>query len=132
MPGSRHTLDRGQHLGSDRVADQMVGVGIPVQDVAAATAFYKDKLSFQPGAPALEHRYAALSLPGSQDERIEFLPQSAAASRQLHFRIVFSVPDLRATAKRLHALGIKPKKHSGELVITDPDGDQLVFIPGAK
>jgi catechol 2,3-dioxygenase-like lactoylglutathione lyase family enzyme len=132
MPGSRHTLDRGQHLGSDRVADQMVGVGIPVQDVAAAIAFYKDKLSFQTGAPALERGDAALSLPGSPEERIEFVPATAAASGQLHFRIVFSVTDLRATAKRLHALGIDSKKHNGELEITDPDGDELVFISGAK
>jgi catechol 2,3-dioxygenase-like lactoylglutathione lyase family enzyme len=128
MPGSRHTLDRGKHLGADRVADRMAGVAIPVQDVPAATEFYQQKLSFKPGAAPLEPGSAALSLPGAAEERIEFLPESAAASGQLHFRILFSVPDVRATAKRLRSLGFQPKKRSGEVEITDPDGDQLVFI----
>jgi len=128
MPGSRHTLDRGKHLGADRVADRMAGVAIPVQDVPAATEFYQQKLSFKPGAAPLEPGSAALSLPGAAEERIEFLPESAAASGQLHFRILFAVPDVRATAKHLRSLGFNPKKRSGEVEITDPDGDQLVFI----
>jgi catechol 2,3-dioxygenase-like lactoylglutathione lyase family enzyme len=128
MPGSRHTLDRGKHLGADRVADRIAGVAIPVQDVRAATEFYEQKLSFKPGAASLEPGHAALSLPGSADQRVEFLPASAATSGQLHFRILFAVPDVHATAKHLRSFGLKPKKRSGEVEITDPDGDQLVFI----
>lgn len=132
MPGSRHTLDRGKHLGQDRVAEEMVGVGVPVEDVGAATRFYEEKLSFSPSAPPLERGIAALGLPGSPEQRIEFLSQNAARSGQLHFRMIFSVPNVRATASRLHALGFKTRKHAGVLEITDPDGDQLVFIAGRQ
>src|ERR1039458_3906041 len=36
MPGSRHTLDFGQHLSPDRVADKMTVVALAMQDPAAA------------------------------------------------------------------------------------------------
>jgi catechol 2,3-dioxygenase-like lactoylglutathione lyase family enzyme len=131
MPGSRHTLDRGKHLGPDRVAEAIAGVGIPVQDAHAATSFYEDKLSFRPaGKPPLESGHAALWLPGSE-QRIEFLGPDAAQNGALHFRLIFSVPDLHKTRARLRALGFSPEEHGRELSIADPDGDPLVFIaPG--
>ena len=42
MPGSRHTLDRGQHLGTNRVSEQLMGYELPVTDLAAARKFYVD------------------------------------------------------------------------------------------
>lgn len=136
MPGSRHTLDRGKHLGPDRVAETIAGVGIPVQDPAAATKFYVDKLSFRPaGKPPLESGHAALALPGSEqrsEQRIEFLGPDAARNSSLHFRLVFSVPDLSKTQSRLRALGFSPEKHGREVSIADPDGDAIVFIAPGK
>src|ERR1700691_671282 len=35
MPGSRHTLDRGQHLGANRVSTQLMGLDLPVKEGAA-------------------------------------------------------------------------------------------------
>ena len=46
MPGSRHTLDFGQHIGPDRVGDKMTVVVLAMQDPAAARDFYLTKLGF--------------------------------------------------------------------------------------
>jgi catechol 2,3-dioxygenase-like lactoylglutathione lyase family enzyme len=133
MPGSRHTLDRGQHLGPDRIADRIAGVGIPMADPAAATTFYLEKLSFARAPHPLESGYAALMLPGTPDQRIEFLPPSADPQpTSLPFRLVLSVPDLRRTAGRFHALGVAAKKYRSTLVIGDPEGDPIVFIRASK
>jgi catechol 2,3-dioxygenase-like lactoylglutathione lyase family enzyme len=127
MPGSRHTVDRGQHLGPDRIADRIVGVGIPMADPAAATAFYIDKLSFQRTHP-LEPGTTALALPGTPDQQIEILPSSANQPGALPFRLIFSVPDFRQTERRLRSLGFTPKTHGKMIAIKDPDGDELVFV----
>ncbi len=136
MPGSRHTLDRGMHLGPERVAVQIVGVGVPMQDVRAAASFYEDKLSFIPAGHPLEPGATALRLPGAADEQIEFLfPASlpgAFNDAKLHFSILFSVPDLGSTRARLRSLGLAPKKHGPTLTIHDPDGDAIVFVAAAS
>jgi catechol 2,3-dioxygenase-like lactoylglutathione lyase family enzyme len=41
MPGSRHSNDKGLHLGANRVSEQIVAVGVEMQAPAAAAAFYK-------------------------------------------------------------------------------------------
>ena len=127
MPGSRHTLDRGQHLGTDRIAERIAGVGMPVQDPAAATSFYEEKLSFRHAAHRLQLGVDALALPGSE-QRIEFLGADAAQNRSLHFRLIFSVPDLRKTHSQLRRLGFRVNKQAGDLAIEDPDGDAIVFM----
>jgi catechol 2,3-dioxygenase-like lactoylglutathione lyase family enzyme len=133
MPGSRHTLDQGQHLGPDRISERIAGVGIPMTDPASATAFYVDKLSFVRASHPLEPGYTALMLPGTPGQRIEFLPRSAVPQTvALPFRLIFSVPDLRRTADHLHAQGMPAKKHGATLVVEDPDGDQIVFIRASQ
>ena len=133
MPGSRHTLDRGKHLGPDRIAERIAGAGIPMADPAGAAEFYVDKLSFQRDAHSLEPGYRALTLPGSPDQEIELLPASASVGQgALTFHLVFSVPDLRHTAGRLHALGFAAKKRGKMLTIDDPDGDEIVFVQAGK
>ncbi|HEX4038018.1 MAG TPA: VOC family protein [Acidobacteriaceae bacterium] len=128
MPGSKHTLDRGQHLGLERIADAIAGAGIPFSDLAAAQAFYEQKLSFTPAASPLEPGKTTLALPATPNQRIELLPPDTAQPNALPFRIVFAVSDLRSTARRLHQLGLPAEKHRGALVIHDPDGDAVVFI----
>ena len=137
MPGSRHTLDHGQHLGANRIAERIAGVGIPMADPAAATAFYLDKLSFarasHPLEPALESGIVTLVLPATPAQRIEFLPPlTGQPASALPFRLIFSVPDLGRTAGRLQALGLHATRHRTSLEIEDPDGDQVVFIRSAK
>ncbi len=129
MPGSRHTLDRGQHLGPDRIAERIVAVGIPFTHPAEAETFYIDKLSFQRDASPRESGYAVVALPSSADQQIEFLSQQAGASpNALPFRLFFSVANLRRTADRLRTLGFTSAKHGKTLAIHDPDGDTIVFV----
>ena len=128
---------RGQHLGPHRIAERIAGVGIPMADPAEAIAFYLDKLSFarapQPLEPGLESGIAALMLPATPAQRIEFLPPlTGQQTSALPFRLIFSVPDLRRTAGRLQALGLPATKHRSALAIEDPDGDQVVFIGSAR
>jgi catechol 2,3-dioxygenase-like lactoylglutathione lyase family enzyme len=128
MPGSRHTLDRGQHLGPDRIAERIVAVGIPFTHPAEAETFYIDKLSFQRDASSGDREYAVMTLPSSADQQIEFLSEESGASpNTLPFRLIFSVPNLRRTADRLRTLGFASAKHGKTLTIHDPDGDTIVF-----
>jgi catechol 2,3-dioxygenase-like lactoylglutathione lyase family enzyme len=129
MPGSRHTLDRGQHLGPDRIADRIAGVGIPFADAAAAVTFYVDELSFQRGARPVQPEYPALELPGTPDQQIEFLPSSSGSTNDgLPFDLIFFVPNVSRTGDRLRALGFAAEKYGRTLVIHDPDGDAIVFV----
>ncbi|HEY1804970.1 MAG TPA: VOC family protein, partial [Terracidiphilus sp.] len=75
LPGSRHTLDIGQHLGSGRISNELMGIDLPVRDGAAMKEFYSD-LGFQaedsngnvrltaPGAPDL-HMELRQATPGA-------------------------------------------------------------------
>ncbi len=46
MPGSRHSLDKGLHLGDQRISDQLLGFSLPVPDLDAARKFYTTGLGF--------------------------------------------------------------------------------------
>ncbi|MFP5226904.1 MAG: VOC family protein [Acidobacteriota bacterium] len=132
MPGSRHTLDRGQHLGPDRIAERIVGVGIPFADPGAAQSFYVDKLSFRAGARPRELGFPALRLPGSPSEQIELLRPETAAAGALPFHLILSVPDLRRTADRLRGLGFTPRKQGKTVTIDDSEGDAIVFVESRR
>jgi catechol 2,3-dioxygenase-like lactoylglutathione lyase family enzyme len=129
MPGSKHTLDRGQHLGPDRIAQRIVGVGIPMADVGTATAFYTDKLSFERSVGPAEPGYTAMQLPGLPAQQVELMPASTGATANaLPFHLIFSVADLRRTEERLRRSGLIARQHAKTLTIDDPDGDEIVFV----
>ena len=67
MPGSRHTLDRGQHLGMGRISTELLGFDLPVTDGAAMKEFYTD-LGFEPEDVNGNVR---LTAPGAPDMHIE-------------------------------------------------------------
>jgi catechol 2,3-dioxygenase-like lactoylglutathione lyase family enzyme len=128
MPGSRHTLDRGQHLGANRIADKLIGVAIPVSDAASARTFYIDKLFF---AQAKERNTpdATVSLPGDSGQWVELTSEiEQDRTNALPFRVHFAVANVKQTARRLTASGIAVRKLRHEAVaIEDPDGNELVF-----
>jgi len=132
MPGSRHTLDRGKHLGTNRIAEEMAGVAISVSDSAAAAAFYLTKLSFQRMAHPLEPGIPALALPNATNNFIELVPPHERAANDppqvLPLRVLFAVPDLKAASRRLRALGLPAGIHQNTIDIEDPDGNHLIFI----
>jgi len=113
LPGSKHTNDKGLHLGANRVSGQIVAMEIEMQDTATATAFYKDKLAFVPG-PRLAAGQTWLSLPGLPRQEIEIVQHGPGSV----FQLFFGVSDLRQTAAKLMALSIPVEKSKSMLSIT--------------
>jgi hypothetical protein len=106
-------------------------VAIPITDLKTATALYVEELSFAPATRPLETGTPALALPGTPAQQIELLASPVSANQNasaLPFRLIFPVPDLCHTAKRLLTLNLSVKKENSSLVIEDPDGDSMVFL----
>jgi len=129
MPGSKHSNDKGLHLGANRISEQIVAMGIEMQDPAAARAYYVDKLGFAPAAapsPSLGHDGIWLALPGSSGQRVQLVQHGPSSA----FVFYFGVADLRHTAAQLKALQIPVEKKKSTLSIHDPDGNRIVFVKG--
>jgi catechol 2,3-dioxygenase-like lactoylglutathione lyase family enzyme len=127
MPGSKHTNDKGQHLGTKRVSEQIVAMGIEMQDPAAARQYYVEKLGFAPAA-ALEPGGIWLALPGPSGQSIEFIQHKPDSA----FVFYFGVADLHRAEQQLKALHIAVERHWSTLSIHDPDGNRLVFVKVKK
>jgi hypothetical protein len=123
MPGSKHTLDRGLHLGANRVSEHILAVGIEMQDPAAALSFYKEKLAFMP-TRSLQPGEGWLSLPGQSAEQVAVVQHKSGSA----FELFFSVSDGKRTASQLKALHIPAEKSKSMLTIHDPDGNRIVFV----
>jgi catechol 2,3-dioxygenase-like lactoylglutathione lyase family enzyme len=118
MPGSRHVLDRGQHMGENRIATELLGVDLPVSNLAAEKQFYT-QLGFESeGSDTDVH----LTAPGAPGLRIELRPAKPGAEPQL----LFPVDDARKAADRIKDL--KPVRDKGILFVRDPDGNSFVFL----
>jgi len=119
MPDSKHSLDKGQHLGANRISTEMFGVALPESDLPAAMSFYKDKLNFS----ALPGRNDILVIPGSTQQIYLF----SAATPDLRSRTYFLVDHVDKTAAELKKRGVKTKRGKKEVIATDPDGNLLFF-----
>jgi catechol 2,3-dioxygenase-like lactoylglutathione lyase family enzyme len=120
MPGSRHTLDRGQHLGANRVSGELIGIDLPVKEGAAEKEFYID-LGFEAQAVNGNVR---LTAPGAPDLRLELHPAHSGAEPQF----LFPVPDARKAADVLKNAGAKFDRDGKLLFVRDPDGNAFVFL----
>ena len=125
MPGSKHTLDQGKHLGANRISEELVAVGIEMHDAAAAREFYERNLSFVP-VPRLKTSEIWFELPGLPSQQVQIVQHTPGTA----FQMYFSVPDLRRAAKQLKALHLTVEKHQNALAIQDPDGNRIVFVKG--
>jgi catechol 2,3-dioxygenase-like lactoylglutathione lyase family enzyme len=123
MPGSLHSNDRGKHLGANRIAEQILAVGIDFEDPSAAIAFYKQKLGFIEDV-ALQPAQTSLEIPGQSHQLVEIVHKAPGAE----FQLFFSVSDLNRTAAQLKALNLTAEKHNSTLAVLDPDGNQIVFV----
>lgn len=129
MPGSMHTLDRGSHLGPGRIAQQILAVSLPMQNVAPAQAFYLNELAFQPALHPSSTSGISLLLPGSSGQQINIMPrQPSLEHAEDALWLVFAVPSLGTAASQLHHLHIHFNKTKTQLAITDPDGNHLILF----
>ena len=137
MPGSKHTVDFGQHLGPDRVGDKMTVVALAMQDPAAARTYYLTKLGFTPS----KSNPALLDLPGTPGESVEIVPVDTIGSKS---SIVLTTSDIDKSAAQLtrqqvafkHATATftdaNGKTTTVDMIsITDPDNN-LIRIRSVK
>jgi catechol 2,3-dioxygenase-like lactoylglutathione lyase family enzyme len=120
MPASRHTLDRGQHLGANRVSTDLIGFDLPVKEGAAEKEFYTD-LGFE--AQAMNGN-VRLTTPGAPGIVLEL--RAAQPGAQPEF--LFPVPDARKAADALKDAGVKPERNGKLVFVHDPDGNAFVFL----
>jgi catechol 2,3-dioxygenase-like lactoylglutathione lyase family enzyme len=121
MPGSRHTLDNGLHMGEHRISAELLGFELPVPDLDAARKFYVDGLGFEArdGKNGLR-----LSIPGTPDVRIQIRPATSGATPQT----LFGVPDAAKALQQLQAAGLQATLQRNRVLVSDPDGNVLAFI----
>lgn len=124
MPGSRHTLDRGQHLGANRISTQLLGFDLPVRDGAAMKEFYTD-LGFE---AENVNGNVRLSSPAAPDLHIELRAASAGAPPEF----LFAVPDARRAGAQLKDAGVNANHTSGLVFVHDPDGNLFIFLETGK
>jgi catechol 2,3-dioxygenase-like lactoylglutathione lyase family enzyme len=120
LPGSRHFLDKGQHLGEDRISDTLLGFDLPVADMTTAGQFYS-KLGFD-----VEDAGAALHLtaPGAPGLRIVLHAAGPNSTPQL----LFTIRDARKTEDQLRHLGVKVNRQKKLVFVSDPDGNSFVLL----
>lgn len=122
MPGSKHWNDRGNHLGSNRISEQIYAVGIEMRELTPARTFYMEKLGFTPEQSS-DPKEIWLQLPGQSGQRVEIVQQAPGGA----FQLFLSVADLNRASAQLKALQIPIEKHKSMLSIQDPDGNRVVF-----
>ena len=120
MPGSRHTLDIGQHLGPARVSTELMGIDLPVREGAAMKEFYTD-LGFQTEDTNGNVR---LTTPGAPDLHLEL--RAAVAGAKPEF--LFLVPDAKKAYEALEYTGVNAQRNGGLVFVRDPDGNLFIFL----
>ncbi|MGA9060396.1 MAG: VOC family protein [Terracidiphilus sp.] len=120
MPGSRHTLDIGQHLGAGRVSDELMGIDLPAKEGAAMKEF-STLLGFEADDVNGNVR---LTTPGAPDLHIELRPAYPGAKPQF----LFPVPDARRALQALEYAGVRAERNDKLVFVHDPDGNSFVFL----
>jgi catechol 2,3-dioxygenase-like lactoylglutathione lyase family enzyme len=120
MPGSLHSKDQGQHLGTDRISKQIFAVSLRMEDPVAARTFYEQQMGFHESRNPLEPGVIPLLLPGSSGQSVVISPGAD--------EVLFAVPSLRHAAAQLNDLDIAFQKQNSMITVQDPDGNRLVFL----
>ncbi|MBC3756768.1 VOC family protein [Hyunsoonleella sp. SJ7] len=76
--GSKQALSRGKHLGSRRVSDRLLHVGITITDEEAADDLYRDALAFQeirrePAKDGGPYGWVNMQMPGDRGDYVELI-----------------------------------------------------------
>jgi catechol 2,3-dioxygenase-like lactoylglutathione lyase family enzyme len=120
MPGSRHTLDKGQHLGEDRISDALMGFELPVKNLDAARQFYT-KLGFE-----AENAEDSIHLAAPDAPDLHIVLNSTGPSGQPE--MLLGVPDARKAAEQLRRRGLKVDRQDKLVFVRDPDGNLFVLL----
>src|SRR5579859_3335081 len=113
MPGSRHTLDKGLHLGEQRISEQMLGLSLQVPDLDAARKFYVSGMGFEARDGRQGLRMTLADVP---DMRIQVRAAAAGAAPETLFRVA----DTAKAAEQLKAAGLEVKQDGNRVLVSDP------------
>ena len=119
LPGSLHREDEGKHLGTDRIAEKLIAVSLPMADPTSARDFYINQLNFKP----IANDPMSMHMPGESGQEIEILPATAGT----HARITLESSNLGKAARHLHKEGVFAVKNGATLTVIDPDGNVLLL-----
>jgi catechol 2,3-dioxygenase-like lactoylglutathione lyase family enzyme len=120
MPGSKHVLDQGQHIGTNRVSMELIGFDLPVKEGAADKEFYTD-LGFEASE---ENGNVRLTAPAAPDIHIEMHAWHEHAQPQF----LFPVPDARRAEDQLKSAGLNAVRDDKIVFVHDPDDNIFVFL----
>src|SRR5271165_3088634 len=84
MPGSRHFEDRGKHLGTNRVAQTIVGATAPARNASAVRSFYVEKLGFTQIGQAIPAR---LRMPGESGQQLDIVASGPGVKPGIQFGV---------------------------------------------
>jgi catechol 2,3-dioxygenase-like lactoylglutathione lyase family enzyme len=120
LPDSRQMQDRGNHVGVQRVADELMGLEQPIRDMTAAKNFYATLgLNELP-----ENGNLRLSIAANPDVRVELHPARTGDAAEL----LFPVEDARSTTDELRRAKVKVVRDNKLVFVKDPDGNNFVFL----
>jgi len=120
LPGSKHMLDQGQHIGMGRVSTELMGFDLPVNDGAAQKEFYND-LGFE---ATEENGNVRLTAPAAPDIHIELRAWHPHAQPQF----LFPVADARRAEDQLRDAGVRAVRDDKIVFVHDPDDNIFVFL----
>jgi hypothetical protein len=121
LPRSLHSEDHGKHLGPSRFSEHLGSVVIPVKHGKAEQDFYAEKLGFSKANAG--ERLHGLRVPGSTDS-VELLETGKSTTR-----LYFLATNVEKARRGLRQAGIAASEDHGAMVVTDPDGNQVVLEP---
>ena len=116
MPGSLHTTNFGKFLGSSRVSDHIIHVGVTVRDRAAADHLYRDILGFHEtwhgGMKDDRTDWVDMRVPDGTDWLEYMLNVHNPSPRTLGVmhHLALGVPSVEAGYKAVVERGLKPEK----------------------
>ena len=120
MPGSRHTLDRGLHLGANRIATRLLGFELPVPSLDADKPFYVG-LGFPLNPTKTGLRARITSAP---EPYIDLRASAPGLTPQLLFR----VSSAKEAAAQIRAQSLPIASQGKRISVNDPDGNVFVFV----
>jgi catechol 2,3-dioxygenase-like lactoylglutathione lyase family enzyme len=120
MPGSKHMLDQGQHIGINRVSTELIGFDLPVKEGAADKEFYTD-LGFE---ATEENGNIRLTAPAAPDIHIELRAWHQGAQPEF----LFPVSDAHRAEDQLKRAGLNPVRDDKIVFVHDPDDNIFVFL----
>ena len=121
LPGSKHSNDFGQHLGTERIATHLVAAVVPMKNPGATAEYFIQKMNFVDGGV---HEGAHVTSPADEkDSAFAFLSESSPERLVL----VFTGVKEKETLQKLKERGISATVQHHRVLVRDPDGNLLVF-----